>query len=106
MLYAPTEKSNQITPQELGILKDTFYDQLDTALDACPKHDAKYIIGDLNAIIGRESIYKGVIGMHSLHKTTSDNGSRLINFAASREFVISSTCFPHKNIHKGTWISP
>ena len=74
------------------------------ALDACPKHDAKYIIGDFNAKIGRESIYKGTIGMHSMHKESSDNGIRLINFAASKELTVSSTCFKHKDIHKGTWL--
>ena len=101
--YAPTETSNLITKKQLEIQKDTFYDNLDATLEACPKHDAKYVIGDFNAKIGKESIYKGIIGMHSLHRQSTDNGCRLINFAASRNLVISSTCFPHKNIHKGTW---
>lgn len=97
--YAPTDDAEEIR-------KDTFYDQLDAALDQCPKHDAKIIIGDFNAKVGRESVYRGVIGLHSLHTKTTDNGVRMIHFAASRELIVSSTCFPHKNIHKGTWTSP
>ena len=103
--YAPTDKSNSLTKQQLETKKDIFYDQLDAALDACPKHDAKYVVGDFNAQVGKEGIYRGIIGLHSLHDYSSDNGCRLINFAASRELVISSTCFHHKRIHKGTWTS-
>ena len=37
--------------------KDAFYDGLRNLYDACPKHDVKLIIGDLNAQIGKEAIY-------------------------------------------------
>lgn len=37
---------------------------------------------------------------------SNDNGSRLIDFAASRNMVVSSTQSPRKNIHKRTWTSP
>lgn len=43
---------------------------------------------------------------HSLHNTTNENGTLLIDFAASKNMIISSTFFPHRDIQKATWISP
>jgi hypothetical protein len=40
---------------------------------------------------------------NSLHKMSNDNGMRLINFASSRNMVVGSTMFEHKDIHKRTW---
>ena len=86
--------------------KERHYDLLGQTYDNCPKHDAKIIIGDMNAKVGKESIYRPVIGAHSLHSVTNDNGMRLIEFAASKSMAISSTYFAHKNIHKYTWKHP
>ncbi|XP_072169569.1 uncharacterized protein [Diadema setosum] len=36
----------------------------------------------------------------------NDNGERLLDFCATNDLVIGGTLFPHKNIHKLTWISP
>jgi len=33
-------------------------------------------------------------------------GVRLVNFATSKNLVVKSTMFPHRNIHKYTWASP
>ncbi|XP_039282916.1 uncharacterized protein LOC120351043 [Nilaparvata lugens] len=63
-------------------------------------------MGDMNAKIGWEEIYKQQAGSHSLHNESNLNGIRLINFAASKGMVISSTSFPRKNIHEETWVSP
>lgn len=41
-----------------------------------------------------------------LHKESTDNGQRLVDFASSSNIIISSTCFLHHNIHKRKWVSP
>src|SRR5215469_14175728 len=41
-----------------------------------------------------------------MHVNANNNGQRLVDFAAARNMVVSSTCFPHKEIHKHTWRSP
>jgi len=98
-VHAPTNESDEL-------VKDDFYDALDKAYRACPDHDAKIILGDFNAKIGREQQFVNIVGNHSLHNITTDNGFRLIDLAASRNMVISSTRFPRKNIYKASWLSP
>jgi hypothetical protein len=46
------------------------------------------------------------IGNESLRQDSNDNGVRIVNFATSKNLVVKSTMFPHRNIHKYTWTSP
>jgi endonuclease/exonuclease/phosphatase family metal-dependent hydrolase len=66
----------------------------------------KILLGDFNAKVGREDIYKLTIGNESLHQISNDNGVRVVNFATSKNLIAKSTMFPHSNIHKFTWTSP
>jgi hypothetical protein len=66
----------------------------------------KILLGDFNTKIGREDIFKPIIGNESLHKISKDNGVRIVNFATSKNLIVKSTAFPHCDIHKHTWISP
>jgi len=65
----------------------------------------KMLLGDFNAKVGRENIFKPPIGQESLHQDSNDNGVRLVSFATSKNRVVTSTMFPHQNIHKYTWTS-
>ena len=56
--------------------------------------------------MGRENIFKPTIGNESLHLDNNDNGVRIVNFATSKNLVVKSTMFPHRNIRKCTWTSP
>ena len=56
--------------------------------------------------MGRENIFKPTIGNDSLHEVSNDNGVRIVNFAASKNLVVKSAMFPHRDIHKYTWTSP
>ena len=53
-----------------------------------------------------KNCWKKIVGKHSLHEITNENGIRLINLATATDLKIVSTSFPRKNIHKITWISP
>ena len=66
----------------------------------------KNLLGDFNAKVGRENIFKPTTGNDSLHQDINDNGVRIINFATSKNLVGKSTIFPHRDIHKHTWTSP
>jgi len=66
----------------------------------------KIVLGNFNVKLGREICYRNVIGKHSLHENTNNNGAQLIGFAVGNGLVIKSTMLPKKDIHKYTWVSP
>jgi hypothetical protein len=85
--------------------KECFYAKLQQIQEKVPKHDL-LILGDYNAKMRRERAYQKVIRNHTLHETTNRNGELTCEYAIADDMVVSSTFFQHKNIHKGTWISP
>jgi hypothetical protein len=62
------------------------------------------VLGDFNAKVSREDIFKLTIGNESLHEISNDNGIRLVNFYTSKNLRVKSTMFPHHNIHKYTYL--
>jgi hypothetical protein len=64
------------------------------------------LLGDFNATVGKEDIFKPTIGNESLHEISNDIGVRVVNFATSKNLIVESSLFPHRNVHKFTWISP
>ena len=61
----------------------------------------KILLGDLNAKVGQEDIFKQTIEKESLRKI-SNNCVRFVNFATSKNLIVKSTTFPHRDIHKQT----
>jgi hypothetical protein len=66
----------------------------------------KILLGDFNACLGREDTFKPTIGNESLHQDSNYNGVSVVSFATSKDLVVKSTMFPHRNICKYTWTSP
>jgi len=66
----------------------------------------KILLGDFNAKVGRENIFKPTTWNESLHQHSNDNGVRIVTFAKSKNLVVKSRMFPHRNIHNYTWNSP
>jgi hypothetical protein len=66
----------------------------------------KIILGDFNAKLCRENIFKPKIGIKSLHEISNDNGVRVVNFTTSKNLLVKSTMFPHRKIHEYALISP
>jgi exonuclease III len=52
---SPTEDTNDD-------VKDSFYAELERVLNKFPKYHIKIILGDFNAKVGREDIFKPTIG--------------------------------------------
>lgn len=98
--YAP---QNGSTSEE----KDQFYEQLQSVLKDIPKHDMVIALGDFNAKIGEQMRgEEGIVGKHVLKGDRTDNGARFVSACEVNNMAIVSTMFPHKDIHKQTWISP
>ena len=100
VVYAPTEVASKND-------KNEFYQQLSSIFDELPRHDLKLLLGDLNAQVTLDgSLMSGVVGGHSLHSSSNDNGTRLLDFCVAHQLTIGGTLFEHKDIHEGTWRSP
>jgi endonuclease/exonuclease/phosphatase family metal-dependent hydrolase len=66
----------------------------------------KILLGDFNAKVSKEDIFKPTIGNESSHEISNDNGVRAVNFATYENLIVKSTMFPHRSIHKHTWTCP
>jgi exonuclease III len=73
-VHAPTE-------DKCDNIKDSFYEELEGVFHQFPKHHMKIHLGDFNAKVRREVIFKLTVGNESLHETSNDNGVRVVNFA-------------------------
>jgi hypothetical protein len=70
---------------------------LERIFDKFPKYHLKILLGDLNAKVGREDVFKPTIGNENLHEISNDNGITVVNFATSKNLIVKSTMFPHRN---------
>jgi hypothetical protein len=94
-IHAPTE-------DKTDDVKDSFYKELECVFDIFVKYHTKILLGDFNAKVGREDIFKLTIWNKSLHEISNDNGVGLVNFAISKNLRVKSMMFSHRNIHKYT----
>jgi len=98
-VHAPCKEKNDEA-------KDSFYEELEQVFDHFPKYQMKILLGDFNAKVGRENVFKPIIGNESLHQHSNDNGVRIVILATRKNLVVKSTMFPHRNSHKYTRTSP
>ncbi|KAJ4437682.1 hypothetical protein ANN_17827 [Periplaneta americana] len=76
--HAPTEEKDDHK-------KDSFYEELERTFDQLPRYHMKIVLGNFNAKVGREDIFKPTIGKESFHITSNDNGVRFAVLASSDE---------------------
>ena len=97
--YAPTNDAEEEK-------KDDFYQQLQAVLDRKGAKDITILMGDFNAKIGMNNTgYGDIMGTHGLGQM-NENGECLADLCSLHQLVIGGSIFPHKRIHKATWISP
>lgn len=97
--YAPINDSDDSD-------KDQFYSRLQSIVEKYPERDITILMGDLNAKVGADNTgYEDIMGCHGLGQMNG-NGERLADLCALNNLVIGGSVYPHKNIHKATWVSP
>jgi hypothetical protein len=98
-VHAPNEdKDNDI--------RNSIYEELEQVFDQFPRNHKKILVGDFNAKIGREDIFKPIIGNESPHEVNKDDGVRVVNFETSKNLIVKNTTLTRRDIHKQSWISP
>ena len=98
-VYAPTDEHQEET--------DSFYDELQRVVSNIHRRDVLLQLGDLNARVGvNNDGFESVMGIHGLKEKTNTNGDKLRQFCLLNDLVIQGTRFPHREIHKGTWVHP
>jgi len=97
--YAPTNDKDEE-------MKEEFYNRLQDTINKFKDKDITILMGDFNAKIGSDNKnYPDSMGQEGLGKM-NENGEIFADFCESNKLVIGGSVFPHKKIHKATWISP
>jgi exonuclease III len=81
-----------LTEDKIDDMKYRFYEELEHVFDKYPKYHIKLLLGDFNAKLGMEDIFKPTIGNESLHEISNDNGVRVVNFAHPKILLSKVKC--------------
>ena len=92
-VHAPSEERSDDS-------KDGFYEELEQVFDNFPKYHMKILLGDFNAKVGRENIFKPTTGNESLHQDSKDNGVRIVTLPQQKIRLLRAQCS-----HTKTFIS-
>jgi hypothetical protein len=65
-VHAPTE-------DKIEAMKDSFYEELERIIEISPKTYENFV-GDFNAKVGLEDLFKPINANKSLHEISNDNG--------------------------------
>jgi hypothetical protein len=74
--HAPNEDKSEDT-------KDSFYEDLEQVFSHYIQYPIKILLGDFNAKLGTDVIFKPTNGNESLHADSNDDGVRAVTFATS-----------------------
>jgi hypothetical protein len=96
MVLLYLDKCTCTNKRKNGRVKKDFYNLLEQNIDQIANSDFKVILGDFNAKVGKEHLYKATIDNKNLHNETNNNRIRMIQFAISKCFNVRSTTIPHK----------
>jgi hypothetical protein len=69
------------TKIQVMMLKSSFYEEMEHIFNKFPKYRTKMLLGDFNAKVGRDDIFKLTTGNKSLQEISNDKGVRVVNLA-------------------------
>jgi hypothetical protein len=70
------------------------------------KYHMKNLLGEFNAKVGKENIFKPTFENESLHGISNNKLVKVVNFDTYKNRIVKTATFPHRDIHKFTWTSP
>ena len=87
-------------------VRDRIYYTLYFTLRRISQDDKIILLGDFNAMLGRNhDIWRGVIGHHNVGNMNS-SGLRLLSLCSELGFAITNTFFQLRDMHKTSWMHP
>lgn len=95
-VYAPNDS-------DIKEIKDQFYEKLSAVIEQMRNKEI-CLLGDLNGRTGN-AIDSPVLGRYG-EAVRNENGERLIDLCESHSLKIMNGFFPHKDIHKFTYVQP
>ena len=96
-VYAPTcDHSNETV--------ESFYEDVQKAMEQCKRHDVIIMMGDLNAKVG-EGRLDDIVGPYGLGER-NERGDRWVEWCVENKQVVLNTWFRHHPRKLWTWMSP
>jgi bifunctional pyridoxal-dependent enzyme with beta-cystathionase and maltose regulon repressor activities len=74
-------------------IKEQFYEELQRTQDRVLKHNVIIIMGDIHAKLGKEKVFSQVIGRHTLHNISNENGEMVAHYAHKVK-TLHTGCMP------------
>lgn len=75
-------------------------------MEKVPRGDIKIVMSDLNTKVGSDKYNLERVMGRNVIGVRNSNDNLFVEFCSNHNLVIGGTLFPHKDIHKTTWMSP